>query len=340
MRYLFTLAGSFLIALCCYVSLIPALAPTPVAAEYWVNELLTIKRSIAKNFETERKIVIASGSSALFSIDASLLSQKLGMPVINYGLMGGMPLERVLEEANAATQPKDTLILALEPDYYCREEMVGFNEWVLRNAIAWDKKHWDTLSLLDKLLSVRYLGLRFPMEMLRTRYEMIFRPQALKERYWALNDEITLKKFNGPEKISDQIYSVYNINKFGDIKNSADNSFNGPAQTADQPIKTCAKSMATISAFVKQQQSKDVSVYFINTPSVAAEGIAHEHIITASRALTAKLARIAPVLDERSELVFQRNFFLNTALHLNSRGRETRTEQLYYSLKRGLKDLH
>ena len=339
MRYLLTLAGSSLIALFCYVSLIPALAPTPVAAEYWVNELLTIKRSIAKHFGNERKIVIASGSSTLFSIDASLLSHKLGMPVINYGLMGGMPLERVLEEAEEATQSKDILILALEPDYYCREEMVGFNEWVLRNAIAWDKKHWDTLSLLDKLLSVRYLGLRFPLEMLRTKYEMIFRPQALKERYWALNDEITLKKFNGPEKISDQIYSVYNINKFGDIKNSAESAFTGPAPTADQPIKTCVKSMATITAFVKQQQARNISVFFVNTPSVAVEGIKQDDIVAASRQLTAQLSRIAPVLDERSELVFQRNLFLNTALHLNSPGREERTLMLYKKLREKLKDI-
>ena len=52
MRFLIYFASSFIACVVCFYSLIVILFPTPVAAEYWVRELLVFKRDVAKKLAT------------------------------------------------------------------------------------------------------------------------------------------------------------------------------------------------------------------------------------------------------------------------------------------------
>ena len=337
MRYLTAFAWSFLLALIGYVSLIPVLGPTPVTAEYWVQELLVIKRDLVKQYADRQKIIIASGSSTLFSIDAKLLSEQLNMPVINFGLMGGMPLERILEETDAATSRNDIVILPLEPDYFCREEVSGFEEWVLRNALAWDHTYWHKLSLSQRLLAIRYLGLRFPLEMLQARFDAAFRPAVTDPRLFTLNASAVLEKFAKPPPLADNLYSVYTMSRYGDIKNTSESGYSGAPRRADQPLKICAQSSAQLKAFVAQQKNKGVSVYFANTPYVRLDNLDAAAVEQASKQFSSELGQVAPVLDDRAALIFSRELFLNSALHLNIQGRDLRTKLLLETLRPVLK---
>jgi hypothetical protein len=333
MRYLTAFACSFLLALIGYISLIPVLGPTPVTAEYWVQELLVIKRDIVKKYANERKIIIASGSSTLFSIDAKLLSEQLGLPVINFGLMGGMPLERILEETDAASSRNDIVVLPLEPDYYCREEITGFEEWVLRNALAWDRAYWSKLSFYDRLTAIRHLGFKFPLEMLVARFDTVFRPVNIQPRLFTLNDAAVLNKFAKPPPLADNLYSVYSMSPFGDIRNTTDSDYTGEPRRADRPIKICTQTLERLKAFTSQQKAKGVSVFFANTPYVAIDGLDSVAVNQASKQFSTALSTVAPVLDDRNTLIFNREFFLNSALHLNANGRELRTIQLLSKLR-------
>lgn len=333
MRYLTTFVCTFLLALIAYISLIPALGPTPVTAEYWVQELLVIKRDIVKRYANDRKIIIASGSSTLFSIDAKLLSEQLGLPVINFGLMGGMPLDRILEETDAASSRNDIVVLPLEPDYYCREEITGFEEWELRNAVAWDHVYWSRLSLYDRLTAIRYLGFKFPLEMLIARFDTVFRPAITEPRLFTLSATAVLDKFAKPPPLADNLYSVYSMSPFGDIRNTTDSDYTGEPRRADQPIKICEQTLERLKAFTSQQKAKGVSVFFANTPYVAIDGLDSAVVDQASKQFTNALSTLAPVLDDRSTLVFNREFFLNSALHLNANGRELRTRKLLEKLR-------
>ena len=333
MRYLTTFVCTFLLALIAYISLIPALGPTPVTAEYWVQELLVIKRDIVKRYANDRKIIISSGSSTLFSIDAKLLSEQLGLPVINFGLMGGMPLERILEETDAASSKNDIVVLPLEPDYFCREEITGFDEWVLRNAVAWDRVYWSKLSLYDRLTAIRYLGFKFPLEMLIARFDTVFRPAITQPRLFTLNATAVLDKFAKPPPLADNLYSVYSMSPFGDIRNTSESDYTGEPRRADQPIKICAHTLERLKTFTSQQKAKGVSVFFANTPYVAVEGLDLPAVNQASKQFSSTLSTVAPVLDDRSTLIFNREFFLNSALHLNANGRELRTRQLLEKLR-------
>jgi hypothetical protein len=333
MRYLTIVASSFMLALVAYIGIIPVLGPTPVAAEYWVRELIVIKRSIAQRYAHQEKIIIASGSSALFSIDTQLLNQQLGIPVLNFGLMGGMPLDLVLKEASDSASTNDTIILALEPDYYCREQHKGFDEWVLRNAIAWDHAYWNTLSLSARLMAIRALGFRFPLEILKTRFDLAFNQSSLNPRLFALNNEQVLKKYANPPPIADNLYSVYNLDRLGNIKNTNDHAYDGAPRRADMLVPVCTKTFTLLKSFVTEQKNRGVRVYFANTPFVNLPDLDMSALSKASKAFADTVNSIAPLLDDRTDVLFDRKFFLNSELHLNAMGRAVRTERLLTAIK-------
>ena len=74
-------------------------------------------------------------------------------------------------------------------------------------------------------------------------------------------------------------------------------------------------------------------MFFANTPYVAIEGLDLAAVNQASKQFSNTLSTVAPVLDDRSTLIFNREFFLNSALHLNAHGRELRTRQLLAKLR-------
>jgi hypothetical protein len=334
MRYLITFALSCFVSLFVYVGLVPLFNTTPVAAEYWVRELLVIKQSIARQHTGKKKIIIASGSSTLFSIDTKQMSTALGLPVLNLGLMGGMPLSRILSEASRAAEAKDTILLALEPDYYCREKNTGFDEWVLRNAIAWDRESWSSLSATERLSAIQKLGFRFPLEIIRTQFDLIFNREALNQRLFALNDEKVLQKYANPPTMADNLYSVYNIDRLGNIKNTDEQNYQGAPRRADTTIQICEKTFDQLEDFIRTQRERSIDVYFINTPFVSQDGIDLDRLATASTAFIQQLSLLAPVIDDRFDVVLDRKYFLNSELHLNSLGRKIRTDRLLEAIKR------
>jgi hypothetical protein len=74
-------------------------------------------------------------------------------------------------------------------------------------------------------------------------------------------------------------------------------------------------------------------VFFANTPYVAIDGLDSVAVNQASKQFSTALSTVAPVLDDRNTLIFNREFFLNSALHLNANGRELRTIQLLFKLR-------
>jgi len=255
------------------------------------------------------------------------------LPVINYGLMGGMALDTILSETNAITKQRDIVLLALEPDYYCREENRGFDEWLLRNAIAWDHNYWNALSLPERLFAIRTLGLKFPLEMLQARFDLHYRPNVTEPRLSALNTETVLRRFSAGQVQADNLYSVYTMDALGNIKNTNENSFKGEGLRADQTFKICQSTLSRLKTFVTQQKSKNVAVYFIHTPYLDRPDLDSKGISAVSRAFADTLSSVAPVLDDRKDVIFDRTLFLNSALHLNVLGREARSKKLLSQLR-------
>ena len=264
-----------------------------------------------------------------------MLSTVFNIPVINYGLMGGLPLETLFNEMINVVEEDDILILSFEPDAYCKEEIEGYREFEIRNAFAWNYPYWRSLSLLDKVLSLRFMSSKFPIEIVDARIAKKFSPISIEQRLAALDDDFILARFHDPKKnISDNLYSIYNVDALGNIKNTDHQLYTGTPRRADIDIKICTGSLKKIRDFKKIIEQKNAKIYFANTPFVKLEDLNYSNIEKVDIDFRQILSEIAPVLDARADLIFPVSSFLNTELHLNSIGRAARTKLLVESMKK------
>jgi len=326
MKYISTLIISTVLAWVIYYLVILALAPLPIQAEYWVREMIAIKLEIAKKYSHHQKIIIASGSNTLFGVNASRLSSDLCVPTINLGLHAGLSLENILDVAGKAVVRGDVLILPLENSKYHETSITA---WQARSLIAWQPELWRGKSLLSKFEIIHAIGPRLFLELINTKLQTITDSNVLQNRLVALDDESILKKFNPTVTLSDFEYSAYNLNKFGDMRKTEGDHYLGKAgYSPEKTIIISQRSRKALNEFINIMRIKGVAVYFANIPYLKNKEFNLSLVKKSSERLRADLSELAPLIDDKQDLIFNRKLFFNTNLHLNSQGREMNTNRL------------
>lgn len=338
MRYLYFLIGSFFISALIYCSLVLFLYPAPVMAEYWIREMMVIKRILAAPYIGQKKIIVAAGSNALFSIDTNMIAKALDRPALNFGLTAGLPLTSILQEVDRVAEKGDIVILPLEPDYYCREDDKYYKEWQYRNAVAWYPELWKTISAQEHLSALLYLNPVFPLEMLTARVAKKINHSSVSLRLKALDDLAILKKYKEPKDPNEPIYSIYNVDSLGNIKNTDDSQYQGDPRRADASIRVCDNTKNILRDFSLKMKQREVNVYLAHTPYVELEGLNLQAVTDTSDKFKAVVSSVIPVLDSKSELIFKRNLFLDSDMHLNNSGRALRTRLLIKHLSQQIAD--
>ena len=338
MRYLYFLIGSFFISALIYCSLVLFLYPAPVMAEYWIREMMVIKRVLAAPYIGQKKIIVAAGSNALFSIDTNMIAKALDRPALNFGLTAGLPLTSILQEVDRVAEKGDIVILPLEPDYYCREDDKYYKEWQYRNAVAWYPELWKTISAQEHLSAFLYLNPMFPLEMLTARVAEKINHSSVSLRLKALDDQAILKKYKEPKDASEPIYSIYNVDSLGNIKNTEDSHYHATPRRADAPIRVCNQTIEALRAFALKMEQRGIKAYLAHTPYVEIDDLEKHAVKITSDQFKAATSSVMPVLGSKSDLIFKRNLFLDTDMHLNSIGRELRTKLLIKELTQQIAD--
>ena len=90
---------------------------------FWLKRLYQNKVAIAAQ-TTEPKLIITGGSGAHYTVDSDLLSEELGLPVVNMGLDGPLGLDVILPSILDSVQPGDVVLLI--PEYLILEDEDGF----------------------------------------------------------------------------------------------------------------------------------------------------------------------------------------------------------------------
>jgi hypothetical protein len=88
----------------------------PIEAAYDVNNWRIWKQHIAKTTPSP-KVLLVGGSGTLFGMDSGYLEGRLGIPVVNHGLHGGMPLDWLLDVSLRYVNKDDIVVLTLEWPY-------------------------------------------------------------------------------------------------------------------------------------------------------------------------------------------------------------------------------
>lgn len=84
----------------------------------WIYELRRRKQKMVELEKGSGRLLIAGGSSGLFSIDAELLTAKLGRPVLNLSTHGGLGRRFFLQDLQDRARPGDTVLIFFEYSAY------------------------------------------------------------------------------------------------------------------------------------------------------------------------------------------------------------------------------
>lgn len=307
-----------------------ALAPAPIAAEYWVRQALVVKQDIARQHRGERKGFVVGGSSALFSIDTSALSRELGIPVVNLATHVHLPLATQLENVLGAAERGDLAILALEPGYYCpsREDT-----WYVRNAIAWHPEAWRRSSLTDRAIGLWRAGPWLLVELAAARTAELIAPWTIRERLAALDDSATLRRFAQARPAGAFGYRLEDLDPLGNVRGTEGRRpLRQGGFSADAPVVLCAAARAELEAFARAASRNGLALRFANAPFMETAATSGG-IAARARPFEADLQRIAPLLDVREQAVFRQDEFFDSGLHLNAQGRARRTAALASAIR-------
>jgi hypothetical protein len=309
------------------------LIDAPIQAEYWVSEMITIKKELTKEYAGKTKLIIAGGSSALFGIDAEYASKRLDMPVINFGLHAGLRLGKVLQEVSSVAESGDFLVLTLEPTYYnCHKKL---SEWQVENIIGWDHDAWEKMSYMEKAEFVTLVSPSTFGRMLVADIQRKFFPTSTKDRLNSLDHSLVLSKFRTrPTPLAFE-YSAYHLDNHGDMLRTEGTYFKGAGWDESEPKHLCAQTASELNQFVYNMKKKGVSVFFANTPYIAA-GVNNKKIRNDEISFQKEFIHDSCFIDKREDLVMDRKFFFNTNLHLNAEGRAYRTDLFINSIQQNV----
>lgn len=307
-----------------------ALINSPIPSEYWVGEMIAIKKNLVKEHSGFKKIVIAGGSSTLFGIDAEYASRELNMPVINFGLHAGLRLEKILKEVGAVVESGDLLILPLEPGYYdCHDKP---NSWQVDNIIGWDHDAWKEMKYAEKAQFLTLISPSTFVQMIISSTQKKYFPSKVGSRLNSLDTSLVLEKFIGRKTPTVFEYSAYHLDNYGDMLKTEGAKYRGNGYEARKPDHVCNRSKNIIVNFIGEMKQKGISVFFANTPYMASNS-ALEEVRMSELSFKTDFDPIGCFIDKREDLIFERKYYYNTSLHLNNDGRAVRTNIFINSMR-------
>jgi hypothetical protein len=81
----------------------------------WLRAMYETKRVLAGDIKAPRRLLIAGGSGAHYTVNSKLLEEKLGIPVMNFALDGNLGLNAITPLVAEEVRPGD--IVLLMPEY-------------------------------------------------------------------------------------------------------------------------------------------------------------------------------------------------------------------------------
>lgn len=333
MRYVRTFLASALVTCLLYYVAVATLIDAPIAAEYWVGEMITVKKELAKKYSENNKVVIAGGSNALFGVDAEYMSSELGVPVVNFGLHAGLRLGKILDESGALATRGDSIVLMLEAAYFdCNQKP---NKWQVENVIGWDHDSWRRMGFIEKAEFVTFVSPGLLVQMVIAGMQRRYHSASIQQRLISLDDSLVLTKFQTRAKSTHFRYSAYNLGDHGDILHTEGAKYAGPEIDAREPRLACRETAKQLAKFVDRMKMKGVRVCFANTPYLCSK-VSGDEVRKSERSFENDFASVGAFIDKRVDLLLERKYFFDTPMHLNAEGRTLRTRLLIDAIRKNL----
>ena len=307
----------------------------PIAAEYWVPEMVVVKKKLAQEIKSP-KIIFVGGSNVLYNINASRVEKELHVPCFNFGLHAGMPLQWLLEFTIDSIKPGDTVILALEQAYY--ESGQKWGEWRYRNAVAWKHESLDQLKFMDKLHALVDGGtLDLFLELISTKWALAWNkePSAeIKKRLIAFEKPTKIIKMFDEAECSGMAFPFWQpIDHRGTVIQPNESTYRGAFVNVTTPNSLDPEVKKLLTDFLLTMKHRGVRVYFANSP-YGMDHLPEEDWSHSEEQFQKEISSLgSEVIERRSDLFFPRKMFFNTPLHMTRDGKEARTKVLIEALR-------
>ncbi len=337
--FLFAIAGTLALLTLGYVGLFRWQFGAPIAAEYWVKDVMELKQQLGKR-PTGPKFLLVGGSSGLWGFRSDRLEHTLGVPVVNLCLHAGLEFDTHARNALALLRPGDGVLLQIEYGFFNRDRYDKPKSWITNQVMTWFPEYYRDLSPVRKAVMIRSIE---PGRVLA----------GVIARVWS--DAIYAqhpRRRAGPVSVSFEDGSRLHLPAGHDSERSRNLDSRGDLATIEEhpdlpddiqyAIKRLRKRHdlpASMRAFLGEARRRDVRVYFTFPPTLKVE--TSDFDAPKIRAAVDLLRRLLEaegvvVLGDPAEFQYPPELFSNTSYHLNRKGREIHTTRVADALTRAL----
>jgi hypothetical protein len=273
----------------------------------WINSVLSKKDIFADNVK-ENKIIFAGGSSTLFGIRTSDIQKALGIPSVNFGIHAGVDLDYLLFRTKKLLKPGDTVVLTVEYPLFLYDGK--FKNITLDYMLTYDRNFFNSLSFWNE---IRYLADISPIQLVVSfAKHLMAKPQASEAGVG----------YNSADENGDATGNI------GHHEEAIGLRFSKPFEIQRGNFRE-TPGLKLIRDF--QQWCLDHNVHFYVT--YASTMYFKEYDTPQYRRYFSELQKYfaqhnVPTIGAPQDFFFPRDFFYDTAYHLNQKGMTIRTTQL------------
>ena len=260
----------------------------------------------------EPKIILMGDSNVAYGIDSVMIEKELGMPVVNMGMHGGLGETFCMDIAKEGIRQGDLIVIVPGVYYYEPKLADGTLAWLLLE---------NDLSLLQRVDKRDYSTLLKGYPAYLKRALALWKSQA-----GNLADD------------APNIQDRNSFNEYGDIRSvGSTNIMEGGYIQEVYPVNICYDLMDYFNEYNRYVQKKGATMVLAAPPFM--ETIL-ENGYTTVEGLEENLMQALdfPVISDYKDYVYPQEYFYNTNLHLNDKGKEIRTMQLIEDIREWMND--
>lgn len=308
-KYLKAVLFSFLVCWIIFSLAVLYQLGAPTESSRWIYELHNIKSSAAKSIKTP-KLLIVSGSNALFGISSQMITQETGVPTVNTAIHAGLGSDYIFYRARSLAKNGDTVLLPLEYELYISG--ARSTDLLIDYVLARDPKYLITHPWFIALTSLQRVKTGIS--------DKLHPPSKLEWGYQSKTINSSGDETNN--RAADMTAEQHQIiNKLRAIKISKQLSYDSPEfKIIRNFIDWCYRH--NIKVFATWPNT----IWFDTYKKPIYQDFFHK--------IEGFYKSIGvPVLGKYSDFMYDKSMFYDTHYHLNDRGTRQRTKQLIDLLK-------
>lgn len=300
---------SFVLFCFLWIALVNSQIGNLTQSSKWVYEVYAFKESHAQEINT-KKVVIISGSNALFGFDSAKLENYWNTPVINGSVHAGLGLPYILHKSKKILNRGDIAILPLEYSFYQADGKPSevYSDYILSR----DSAYFRNLSMTEQLMVVSSVSFKRLYQGIKLHFNSVLKPTI-------------------------GVYGIHNINSHGDQINTEPSKMTHIEFSAIDRLHAEIISSSEISSnFIQSMDNyfnwaKDSGVCIITMPPNHMFFYEYKEINYTSFLSKIKgyyASRDIMFVGSPFSYMYEKKYYYNTSYHLNSDGVKNRTMQV------------